>query len=129
MKSKVTNFPELEEKLTEIVRSAKEALEFMKGLRGESVPAPPARNGKVEIEMPEGFSDRIKAILRTSTKSLRTKQVVDAYQALKWPEPQGGRPKLYDNTAASLSYLVNTQKTVIRSDDGKYSLKSKEEKQ
>jgi hypothetical protein len=99
-----------------------ETLEKFSVLKGE-IGGRQLSNG----EMPIGMSAQVIQILTEAGRPLKPKEIVNRHQQLGWPAPAGGRAKLYEAVAGSLSYLVNRKKVLERTKKG-YSIK-KEEKE
>jgi hypothetical protein len=78
-------------------------------------------NGKI----PRGTSEQVIQILTDSQRPLMPKDIVNRHQDLGWPAPEGGRTKLYEAVAGSLSYLLNRKGILTKSKKG-YSIKHEE---
>jgi len=72
--------------------------------------------------MPHGMSQQVIQILEEAERPLKPKDIVNRHQELGWTAPEGGRKKLYEAVAGSLSYLVNRKKVLERTKKG-YSIK------
>lgn len=118
--------------LPEAIEALKEVSDFMARFGaslGLSQPSAVATgqyltNGAV----PKGMSARVIQILSESGRPLKPKHIANKHQELGWPEPKGGRAKLYEAVSGSLSYLLNRKKVLTKGKKG-YSIKKLEEKQ
>lgn len=76
--------------------------------------------------VPKGMSARVIQILSESGRPMKPKQIVNKHQELGWPEPKGGRAKLYEAVSGSLSYLLNRKGLLTKTKNG-YSIKEEKE--
>jgi hypothetical protein len=110
--------------LSEAIEASNAVAEYLHGLSAtlglaqlKDVPAS-RLNGKV----PDSMSNKVLKILSDMGKPMKPTAIVDRYEVLGWEAPQGGRKKLYEAVAGSLSYLLNRKKVLEKTKKG-YSIK------
>ena len=115
VKTRTLNLPEAQRRLAEAIEAANEVANYLSGLSATlGLSDSRGANGTV----PDTMADRVIKIISDMGKPLKPKAIVDRYELLGWPVPEGGRQKLYEAVAGSLSYLLNRKKVLEKTKKG-----------
>jgi hypothetical protein len=115
VKPRTLNLPEAQRRLAEAIEAANEVATYLTGL---SATLGLSDSRGVNGTVPNTMAERVIKIVSDMGKPLKPKAIVDRYELLGWPAPEGGRQKLYEAVAGSLSYLVNRKKVLEKTKKG-----------
>jgi hypothetical protein len=120
VKPKIVNSPQAQKRLLEAIEAANEVVDYLSGLSATLGLSEVASGDNRTV--PASMADRVIKIISDMGKPMKPKAIVDRYELLGWKAPEGGRPKLYEAVAGSLSYLLNRKKVLKKTKKG-YAIK------
>jgi hypothetical protein len=120
MKASIVNLPQAQKRLSEAIEAANEVADYLACL--SATLGVSAASSGVNGTVPDSMADRVIKILSDMGKPMKPKAIVDRYEVLGWKAPEGGRKKLYEAVAGSISYLLNRKKVLEKTRKG-YAIK------